>query len=68
MRFAAKELDELRSRWLNPPEWTKTEVLEFPGLAHKKLDAAVFAAYGWDAAMSDEELLERLLRLNLGHA
>ena len=28
---AAKELDELRSRWLNPPEWTKTEVLEFPG-------------------------------------
>ena len=30
---AAKELDELRSRWLNPPEWTKTEVLEFPGSA-----------------------------------
>jgi hypothetical protein len=28
---AAKELDELRNRWLNPPEWTKTEVLEFPG-------------------------------------
>ena len=28
---AAKELDELRSGWLNPPEWTKTEVLEFPG-------------------------------------
>ena len=28
---AAKELDDLRSRWLNPPEWTKTEVLEFPG-------------------------------------
>ena len=117
---AAKELDELRSRWLNPPEWTRTQVLEFPGsvdgpwaryvaepdargigtvrwprlvpndadcaaslkkrtltnlynerpawldLAHKKLDAAVFAAYGWDAGMSDEELLERLLNLNLG--
>ena len=28
---AAKELDEFRNRWLNPPEWTKTEVLEFPG-------------------------------------
>ena len=28
---AAKELDELRNRWLNPPEWTRTEVLEFPG-------------------------------------
>lgn len=28
---AAKRLDELRSNWLNPPEWTRTEVLEFPG-------------------------------------
>ena len=28
---AAKELDDLRCRWLNPPEWTKTETLEFPG-------------------------------------
>jgi hypothetical protein len=141
---AAKELDELRSRWLNPPEGTKTDVLEFPGstdgpwarfidpasvmplqrgresfpgkrqpkgnspgpektpdplsppgigtvrwprivpkdtdcaeslkrrtltnlynerpawldLAHKRLDEAVFGAYGSDAAMSDEELLE----------
>ena len=28
---AAKELNDLRCRWLNPPEWTRTEVLEFPG-------------------------------------
>jgi type II restriction/modification system DNA methylase subunit YeeA len=28
---AARELNDLRERWLNPPEWTKTEVLEFPG-------------------------------------
>jgi hypothetical protein len=28
---AAKELDELRSNWLNPPEWVREEVLEFPG-------------------------------------
>ena len=113
---AAKELDDLRNRWLNPPEWTKTEVLEFPGSvngpwaryidpdtlgtvrwprivpkdpecaeslkkrtltnlynqrptwlaqAHQKLDEAVFAAYGWDPAMSDDELLEHLLNLNL---
>jgi hypothetical protein len=138
---AAKELDELRNRWLNPPEWTKTEVLEFPGSvdgpwaryidaatvrrphpsplpkgegtkgpeplpkgtigtvrwprvvakdlecaeslkkrtltnlynqrpqwlanAHEKLDAAVFAAYGWDPGISDEEILKRLLKLNL---
>ena len=28
---AAKELNELRQRWLNPPEWTVEKVLEFPG-------------------------------------
>jgi hypothetical protein len=37
-------------------------------LAHKKLDAAVFAAYGWEAGMTDEEILERLLALNLENA
>jgi hypothetical protein len=34
-------------------------------LAHKKLDAAVFAAYGWKPDMSDEEILAWLLALNL---
>jgi hypothetical protein len=28
---AAKELNQLRENWLNPPDWTRTEVLEFPG-------------------------------------
>ncbi len=28
---AVKELNELRENWLNPPEWTTTRVLEFPG-------------------------------------
>ncbi|MBM4034885.1 MAG: class I SAM-dependent DNA methyltransferase [Planctomycetes bacterium] len=148
---AARELNELREAWLNPPEWTRTEVLEFPGtvggpwtryivpesvggasvprvsaspssrgteppptaetprpqvgvglvryprlvprdgecaaklkartltnlynerptwldLAHRRLDAAVFAAYGWDAAMGNEEILEKLLALNLERA
>ena len=37
-------------------------------LAHKKLDAAVFAAYGWDAGMSDDALLAALLKLNLERA
>jgi hypothetical protein len=109
----------LRSRWLNPPEWTRTETLEFPGSvagpwaryvvkpnaqgigtvrwprlvpkdadtaaelkkrtltnlynqrpqwlqnAHAALDAAVAAAYGWEPDLSDEEILERLLKLNL---
>jgi hypothetical protein len=36
--------------------------------AHRKVDEAVFAAYGWDAAISEEELLERLLSLNLSRA
>jgi type II restriction/modification system DNA methylase subunit YeeA len=125
---AARELNELRERWLNPPEWTREEVLEFPGsltlpdgqpgpwaryvcgpddrglgtvryprlaakdadcakrlakrtltnlynerptwlaLAHRKLDEAVFAAYGWDPDLSDEEILEKLLALNLERA
>ena len=37
-------------------------------LAHRKLDEAVFAAYGWDPGMGDEELLGRLLELNLERA
>jgi hypothetical protein len=27
---AARELNALRERWLNPPEWTTTEILDFP--------------------------------------
>lgn len=119
---AAKELDTLRSNWLNPPEWTREEVLTFPGsvdgpwaryvteanakgigtvryprvvpaddaaakklakrtltnlynerptwlaLAHKRLDEAVFAAYGWPADLTDDDLLARLLALNLERA
>ncbi|MGO8765165.1 MAG: hypothetical protein ACLQSR_08545 [Limisphaerales bacterium] len=122
---AAKELNELRENWLNPPEWTVKKILEFPGsiggpwqryiapqtvdaktgvgtvryprleprdadcaaklkkraltklynerpawldLAHKKLDAAVAAAYGWPADLSDEQILEKLLALNLERA
>jgi hypothetical protein len=165
---AARELDRLRENWLNPPEWVRTELLEFPGsvdgpwqryidpqsipdadskasggrqpadaqgssdadqaltatadnsaareswglrptlagaigtvkyprlvprdeecakqlkkrtltnlynqrptwldLAHRKLDQAVFAAYGWDPALSDDELLGALLELNLQRA
>jgi len=32
------------------------------------LDEAVFAAYGWKSDMSDEEILENLLALNLERA
>lgn len=115
----AREVDELRKRWLNPPEWTREEVLGFPGtttgpwaryvsaadergvgivryprtvprdaaaarelskrtltslynqrpawltLAHEKLDTAVAVAYGWGKDLPDEQVLERLLNLNL---
>ena len=43
-------------------------------LAHKKLDAAVAAAYGWVRAgqatvdLTDEQILEKLLALNLERA
>jgi hypothetical protein len=36
--------------------------------AHRKLDAAVFAAYGWEPSLSDDELLAKLLALNLAQA
>jgi len=37
-------------------------------LAHQKLDAAVLAAYGWKEGITDEQLLERLLELNLARS
>ena len=37
-------------------------------LAHRTLDAAVAAAYGWPADLPDDAILERLLALNLERA
>jgi hypothetical protein len=34
-------------------------------LTHKRLDDAVFAAYGWQPDLTDEEIVEKLLGLNL---
>lgn len=34
-------------------------------LAHRKLDEAVFAAYGWSPDITDEEILGKPLELNL---
>jgi hypothetical protein len=36
--------------------------------AHRDLDAAVAAAYGWPADISDEDALAHLLALNLARA
>ncbi len=37
-------------------------------LAHGRLDTAVLAAYGWPDDLTDEQILERLLALNLERA
>ena len=74
---AARELVEKRDAWLNPPGAT-AEVLKkktltnlynkrppWLQLAHQKLDEAVLDAYGWPHDLTDDEILERLLELNL---
>jgi type II restriction/modification system DNA methylase subunit YeeA len=84
---AARELNELRENWLNPPanadgspalseEELKKRTLtnlynERPtwlANAHEKLDRAVFAAYGWEYPLEDQEILSRLLAENLRRA
>ncbi len=119
---AAADLDRLREAWLNPPEWTREDVLSFPGSirgpwaklvhdpdskgvgtvrysrrvpadakaatalakrtltrlynerptwlvdAHRALDEAVFAAFGWPADLDDDALLVKLLELNAEQA
>ena len=37
-------------------------------LAHEKLNRAIHTAYGWDYPLSNEEILEKLLALNLERA
>jgi type II restriction/modification system DNA methylase subunit YeeA len=77
---AAKRLVELRDKWLNPvgaskddlKDKTLTNLYNKPPTwldnAHKKLDNAVFDAYGWPHDLSDVQILERLLALNLERA
>ena len=68
---AARELVAKRDEWLagqdtKPRHLTRlyNERPTWLDLAHQKLDAAVFAAYGWAPAMPDAEILEKLLKLN----
>lgn len=70
---AAKELVELRDNWLKAEPGDKKRTLTnlynkrptWLANAHHKLDEAVFAAYGWPVDLSDDEILARLLALNL---
>jgi hypothetical protein len=73
---AARELVAQRDAWLNPPEASEAELKvrtltnlynqrpTWLDLAHRRLDQAVFAAYGWPADLADDEVLRRLLELN----
>jgi type II restriction/modification system DNA methylase subunit YeeA len=75
---AARELVQLRDNWLNPPGATEAQLKErtltnlynerpaWLDMAHRKLDTAVCNAYGWPHDLTDEQILERLLALNLG--
>src|SRR2546427_4178365 len=59
------EAEELKGRTLTKlynehPAWLAN--------AHRALDEAVFAAYGWSPDLGDDELLAKLLALNLERA
>jgi len=77
---SARRLDELRVGWQNPPglsldelaKRTLTNLYNSPPTwltqAHEHLDRAVHAAYGWPFPLSDDEVLGRLLAMNLARA
>ena len=77
---AARELNQWRENWLNPPGLPDSELKKrtltnlynvrptWLENAHKTLDAAVAAAYGWPADLGEQDILERLLALNLERA
>ena len=77
---AARALVEARQRWLHPGTLPASKLKQrtltnlynqnptWLQLAHAKLDAAVMDAYGWPHGLEDEEILARLLALNLERA
>ena len=77
---AALDLDRLRNGWLSPPGLSDADLAKrtltnlynarptWLAQAHERLDAAVLAAYGWPTDTAGEDLLARLLALNLARA
>jgi type II restriction/modification system DNA methylase subunit YeeA len=77
---AARKLVRLRDAWLNPPDISEADLkdrtltklynaraegkADWLANAHRTLDEAVFAAYGWPSNLTDQEILSRLLALN----
>ena len=74
---SARELVRLRDGWLNPLGLATAELAKrtltnlynqrpaWLANAHADLDRTVLAAYGWPADLPDDEVLARLLALNL---
>ncbi len=72
----ARNLVHLRNAWLNPPDTTESDLRRrtltnlynqrptWLDDAHRALDQAVFAAYGWPYPLTTPEILSRLLTLN----
>ena len=77
---SAEELNALREGWLNPEAVSAAELRKrtltnlynqrptWLDNIHARLDAAVADAYGWPADLTEAEVLERLLALNLERA
>jgi hypothetical protein len=75
-----QETVEKHDRWLNPEGASEAELkkrtltnlynqrLTWLDLAHKQLDGAVLDAYGWPHDLPGDDILERLLALNLERA
>lgn len=73
---AARELVRLRDAWLNPPNASEADLKdrtltklynarpEWLANAHRTLDQAVFAAYGWPSTLTTQQVLANLLALN----
>ncbi len=77
---AAKDLNNLREGWLNPPNLPADDLKKrtltnlynqrptWLQQAHQRLDQAVLHAYTWPQALPTPAILERLLKLNLTRA
>lgn len=73
---AARDLVRKRDDWLNPAGASDAELRKrtlthlynhrptWLADAHRALDNAVLAAYGWPESVTDDEILSRLLELN----
>ena len=72
----ARRREELRRAWLEREEASRADLKKrtltnlyndrptWLENAHARLDAAVFAAYGWPEDIADDEILRNLLALN----